>query len=66
MLTASELHGILPAIPTPVTADDAINVPATRALIAYLLEQGVDGLVPLGGTGESGALSRSERLKRHA
>jgi 4-hydroxy-tetrahydrodipicolinate synthase len=63
MLAASELRGILPAIPTPVTADDTINVPATRALIAYLLEQGVDGLVPLGGTGEYGALGRSQRIR---
>lgn len=62
MLTASDLRGVLPALPTPVNADDTINAPATRALIAYLLEQGVDGLVPLGGTGEYGALARSERV----
>ena len=30
MLAASELRGILPAIPTPVTADDTINAPAIR------------------------------------
>ena len=63
MLTASQLRGILPAIPTPVNADDTINEAATRALIDYLLTQGIDGLVPLGGTGEYGALDRSERVR---
>ena len=63
MLSASQLRGILPAIPTPVNADDTINVPAARALIEYLLTKGIDGLVPLGGTGEYGALGRSERVR---
>ena len=60
-LTASDLRGIIPAIPTPVHADDGINVEATRTLLAYLLDQGIDGVLPLGGTGEYGALSRAER-----
>jgi 4-hydroxy-tetrahydrodipicolinate synthase len=29
----------------------------------YLLDQGIDGVVPLGGTGEYGALSRAERVR---
>ena len=52
MLNATHLRGVFPAIPTPVNADDTINIPAARALIAYLLKQGIDGIVPLGGTGE--------------
>lgn len=63
MLNAQHLRGVFPAIPTPVNADDTINVSATKALIAYLLKQGIDGLVPLGGTGEYGALSREERVR---
>jgi 4-hydroxy-tetrahydrodipicolinate synthase len=62
-LTSQSLHGILPAIPTPVHPDDTINVEATRALIGYLLAQGIDGLLPLGGTGEYGALSREQRVR---
>ncbi|MGR4871223.1 4-hydroxy-tetrahydrodipicolinate synthase [Variovorax sp. LARHSF232] len=62
-IDASKLRGIIPAIPTPVNADDTINVPATKALLAYLLAQGIDGVLPLGGTGEYGALSRAERTK---
>jgi len=63
MLTSSSLRGIIPAIPTPVNPDDSINVEATRALLAYLLKQGVDGILPLGGTGEYGAIARRERIR---
>ncbi|MHA6848067.1 4-hydroxy-tetrahydrodipicolinate synthase [Ralstonia syzygii] len=63
MLTSQNLRGILPAIPTPVNPDDSINVEAARELMRYLLKQGVDGVVPLGGTGEYGALSRAERVR---
>jgi len=62
-MDATRLRGILPAIPTPVKADDAIDVAATKILIAYLLERGVNGIVPLGGTGEYGSLSRAERVR---
>lgn len=63
MLTSQQLRGVLPAIPTPVNPDDTINVEAARDLMRYLLKQGVDGVVPLGGTGEYGALSRAERVR---
>ena len=62
-MDASRLRGVLPAIATPVNADDTIDAEATQALLAYLLKQGVDGIVPLGGTGEYGALARSERVR---
>ena len=61
MLTAAQLSGIFPAIPTPVNADDTVDAEAVKALFAWLLKQGIDGVVPLGGTGEYGALSRAER-----
>jgi len=63
MLTANQLHGILPAIPTPVKADDSVDAAALEALFAWLLKQGIDGVVPLGGTGEYGALARAERIR---
>jgi len=63
MLSAQQLRGVLPAIPTPVNPDDTINTDAARALMRYLLTRGVDGVVPLGGTGEYGALSRAERIR---
>jgi 4-hydroxy-tetrahydrodipicolinate synthase len=63
MLASNDLRGIFPAIPTPVNRDDTVNLGATRSLLGYLLEQGIDGVLPLGGTGEYGALSRSERVR---
>lgn len=60
-LTPSDLRGILPAIPTPVTADDKIDDAAVRAHINYLISGGVNGVVPLGGTGEYGSLGREQR-----
>jgi len=63
MLTASRLRGLFPAIPTPVKADDTIDAAAVSALFAWLTNQGIDGVVPLGGTGEYGALARSERIR---
>src|SRR3546814_306577 len=63
MIDSSNLHGVLPAIPTPVTAEDHIDVVATRHLVENLINQGVTGLVPLGGTGEYGSLSRQDRIR---
>ncbi|GGE29120.1 4-hydroxy-tetrahydrodipicolinate synthase [Agaricicola taiwanensis] len=63
MLDSTRLRGILPATPTPVMADDTIDVTASKALFDWLIGQGVDGLVPLGGTGEYGALAREERIR---
>lgn len=61
MINSSSLRGILPALVTPVQSDDTIDLKATDALFAWLKQQGVDGVVPLGGTGEYGALARRER-----
>ncbi|MET0638380.1 MAG: 4-hydroxy-tetrahydrodipicolinate synthase [Hyphomicrobium sp.] len=63
MLASHQLSGILPALPTPVRADDSVDEKAVAALFAWLLDQGIDGVVPLGGTGEYGALSRRERSR---
>lgn len=63
MLTANRLRGLFPATPTPVKADDTIDAGAVASLFAWLNKQGIDGVVPLGGTGEYGALARSERIK---
>jgi 4-hydroxy-tetrahydrodipicolinate synthase len=62
MLTASQLRGIIPALPTPVSGD-IVDAVAVSALFAWLLKQGVDGVLPLGGTGEYGALARAERIR---
>ncbi|MHA3902698.1 4-hydroxy-tetrahydrodipicolinate synthase [Castellaniella sp. WN] len=66
MIDSSHLHGVLPAIPTPVRSDDTIDVTAARALAESLIGHGVNGIVPLGGTGEYGSLARRERARMAA
>ncbi len=65
-LTAAQLRGIFPALPTPVRADDTVDADAARALMHYLLPAGISGVVPIGGTGEYGSLARSERVRMTA
>ena len=65
-LTADRLRGIFPAIPTPVHGDDRIDTRAAQALVRRLVDHGVAGIVPLGGTGEYGALAREERVRMAA
>ena len=63
MIDATTLHGILTALPTPVQADGAVDAVAARTLVEYQLRHGVNGLVPIGGTGEYGSLARAERCR---
>lgn len=53
---------ILPAMTTPFDADGAINWSAVEQLVAFLLENGSDGIVVCGTTGESPTLSSEEKL----
>lgn len=62
-ITAADLRGILPAIPTPTNAGDAVDERAVGILVDYLLQGGVDGIVPLGGTGEYCSLSHEQRVQ---
>ncbi len=54
--------GIFPALVTPFTKDDEIDEAAYRALIRYVLPH-VDGVVPVGTTGEFVYLSEVEKQK---
>ncbi|WLT33488.1 4-hydroxy-tetrahydrodipicolinate synthase [Geothrix sp. PMB-07] len=56
-----DLQGLLVALPTPFTADQAIDLPAFRLLARRVVAAGVSGLVPLGSTGEASALEETER-----
>ncbi len=53
-------HGTLPAIVTPFKKDESIDQESLRSLIQFLLDKGVDGIVPCGTTGESATLSHEE------
>jgi N-acetylneuraminate lyase len=53
--------GFWPALITPYTADDRINVTVLRELVDYLLAKGVSGLYLCGSTGEGAFLTAEER-----
>ena len=56
------LGEILTAIVTPFKRDGAVDLQAFRALAAHLVDNGSDGLVVTGTTGESPTLSDDERF----
>ncbi len=57
---------VLTAIVTPFNPDGSVNVPKFRELAAYLVENGSDGLVVSGTTGESPTLTDDEKLELFA
>ena len=57
------LGEILTAIVTPFKADGSVDLERFRALASHLVENGSDGLVVTGSTGESPTLSDDERFQ---
>jgi 4-hydroxy-tetrahydrodipicolinate synthase len=55
------LHGIFPALPTPLTVSGEVDVPGLEKLVDYVIRAGVHGLWVLGSTSEFPALSSAER-----
>jgi 4-hydroxy-tetrahydrodipicolinate synthase len=56
-----KLEGIWTPIPTPLTRRGKIDTEATRRLVDFHIEAGIDGLLPLGTSGEFALLQREER-----
>jgi 4-hydroxy-tetrahydrodipicolinate synthase len=56
-----KLEGIWTPIPTPLTKHGRVDTDATRRLVDFLIEAGIDGLLPLGTSGEFALLSKEER-----
>jgi len=54
---------VLTAMVTPFDTDGNIDFPTTRLLIEHLLDNGTEGIVVAGTTGESPTLSDSEKLE---
>lgn len=54
------ITGSLVAIVTPMTADGTVDFDGLRRLIAWHIEEGTDGIVVAGTTGESATLTKSE------
>ena len=55
-----ELHGTITAMVTPFTKDDHVDYGALKAFVDWQCESGVEGLCPVGTTGESPTLSHDE------
>ena len=55
--------GIMPALVTPLNADETINEAASRKLMQWLLSEGMDGFYLCGGTGEGPVVQKAERMK---
>ena len=56
-------RGTYTVLITPFTADGAqVDLPALRRLVEFQIAEGIDGLIPLGSTGEFLSVSREERL----
>ena len=47
-----KISGVYAAVLTPRLADESVNVPALRKLIAFLMEQGISSYAVNGATGE--------------
>jgi 4-hydroxy-tetrahydrodipicolinate synthase len=60
------LGEVLTAIVTPFNGDGEMNIDAFKRLCAHLVDNGSDGLVVAGTTGESPTLSDEERLQLFA
>jgi 4-hydroxy-tetrahydrodipicolinate synthase len=56
------IQGSLVALATPMKADNSLDWDALTALVQWHLDQGTNGIVAVGTTGESATLSVSEHL----
>ncbi len=62
-MTDLDLTGVFPAMITPFNPDDSIDFETLRADAQRLADAGVDGLVPVGSTGESATLTHDEHIE---
>jgi 4-hydroxy-tetrahydrodipicolinate synthase len=61
MFSVEQLSGVLVALVTPMTQDRAVDEPAVGQLVEHVLAGGVQGLLPLGSTGETASLDEKAR-----
>jgi 4-hydroxy-tetrahydrodipicolinate synthase len=57
------LHGTFTALVTPFNSDGSIDYGALRELVNWQIASGVEGIIPVGTTGESPTLDMEEHLK---
>ena len=59
----SDFRGVFPALITPLTKDEKLNVPVLEQLLTYEMNEGANGFYIGGATGEGLLLDVSERKK---
>jgi 4-hydroxy-tetrahydrodipicolinate synthase len=62
-MTHDTFDGVFPAMTTPFHEDESIDFETLREHAQYLERAGVDGLVPMGTTGESATLSHDQHIE---
>jgi 4-hydroxy-tetrahydrodipicolinate synthase len=58
-----KLTGVYTALVTPFQKDGSVDEPALRRLVDAQIDAGVDGLVPMGTTGESPTVTHEENVR---
>ncbi|MEJ2541544.1 MAG: 4-hydroxy-tetrahydrodipicolinate synthase [Gemmatimonadota bacterium] len=61
MMEAARFQGVGPALVTPMKPDGSVDMDAFSHHVGYMLDGGVDFLVPCGTTGESATLTAAEQ-----
>ncbi|NLH64137.1 MAG: dihydrodipicolinate synthase family protein, partial [Erysipelotrichaceae bacterium] len=59
-MNRKQLKGIIPALITPFTEQQDLDLNATRQLVEYLLQHGVHGLFVAGTNGEAHLMNHDE------
>ncbi|MFB6143510.1 MAG: 4-hydroxy-tetrahydrodipicolinate synthase [Halorientalis sp.] len=62
-MTHDTFTGVFPAMTTPFDEDERIDFETLREHARYLEQAGVDGLVPMGTTGESATVTHDEHVE---
>ncbi|AKU07198.1 4-hydroxy-tetrahydrodipicolinate synthase [Haloferax gibbonsii] len=62
-MTSFDFRGVYPAMTTPFHDDGSIDFEQFQADVRRLEEAGVDGIVPVGSTGESATLTHDEHVE---
>ena len=57
------MFGTVCASVTPMTENEKVDYDSVKPLVAYMQQIGVNGLYPIGTTGESMVLERKERVR---
>lgn len=60
-MRTEKLQGVIIAIPSPLTADENIDIPSLRTLLDHCIDEGANGVMILGTMGEGTALLDNEK-----